>query len=71
MSTIKSRRGFAGMDPEKQRKIASMGGKIAHKIGTAHKFTPEEALIAGRKGGFACAENRRREMELAKNENRT
>jgi general stress protein YciG len=47
----KSRRGFAAMDEEKQRQIASKGGKAAHLKGTAHKFTSEEAREAGRKGG--------------------
>ncbi len=50
----KSRRGFAGMDPRKQREIASKGGKAAHAKGTAHEFTPEEAREAGRKGGQAA-----------------
>jgi general stress protein YciG len=50
----KSRRGFAGMDPAKQREIASKGGKAAHAKGTAHEFTPEEARAAGRKGGQAA-----------------
>jgi general stress protein YciG len=44
-------RGFASMDKEKQRKIASRGGVAAHKKGTAHKWTREEAIAAGRKGG--------------------
>jgi general stress protein YciG len=42
------------MDPEKQRAIASKGGKAAHAKGTAHRFTPEEASEAGRKGGKAA-----------------
>lgn len=46
-----SRRGFAAMDPERQREIASRGGKAAHQKGTAHQFTPEEARTAGSKGG--------------------
>jgi general stress protein YciG len=50
----KSNRGFAGMDAEKQRQIASKGGKAAHAKGTAHKFTPAEAREAGRKGGQAA-----------------
>jgi general stress protein YciG len=49
-----SKRGFAGMDREKQREIASKGGKAAHAKGTAHHFTPEEARVAGRKGGQAA-----------------
>lgn len=48
-----SNRGFAGMDAERQRAIASMGGKAAHEKGRAHEFTSEEARIAGRKGGEA------------------
>lgn len=39
------------MPKEKQREIARLGGKAAHKAGTAHKWTPEEAREAGRKGG--------------------
>ena len=46
-----SRRGFASMDPSKQREIASKGGHAAHAKGTAHEFTSEEAREAGRKGG--------------------
>lgn len=46
-----SNRGFASMDPDKQREIASKGGKAAHESGHAHEFTPEEAREAGRKGG--------------------
>lgn len=46
-------RGFASMDPEKQREIASKGGKAAHAKGTAHEFSSEEARKAGRKGGQA------------------
>lgn len=41
------------MDKEKQREIASKGGKSAHAKGTAHQYTKEEARIAGRKGGLA------------------
>jgi uncharacterized protein len=44
-------RGFAGMDPEKQRKIASMGGKAAHESGNANEFDSESGREAGRKGG--------------------
>lgn len=40
-------RGFASMDPERQREIASQGGKAAHQKGTAHEFTSEEARRAG------------------------
>ena len=53
-----SGRGFASMDPQRQREIASEGGRAAHERGTAHEFTSEEAREAGRKGGQARAENR-------------
>jgi hypothetical protein len=39
------------MSPERQREIASKGGRAAHAKGTAHEWTPEEARSAGRKGG--------------------
>ena len=45
------RRGFAAMDPEQRRQVASKGGRAAHQRGTAHEFTSEEAREAGRKGG--------------------
>jgi uncharacterized protein len=47
----KERRGFASMSAEKQREIASKGGRAAHEKGTAHEWTAEEARNAGRKGG--------------------
>ena len=53
-----SNRGFASMDEEQQREIASKGGKAAHEKGTAHEFDSEEAREAGRKGGQASGGNR-------------
>ncbi|MDK2014113.1 MULTISPECIES: KGG domain-containing protein [unclassified Deinococcus] len=50
-------RGFASMDPERQREIASEGGRAAHQSGNAHEFTSEEAREAGRKGGQASHGN--------------
>lgn len=49
----KEDRGFASMDRNKQREIASKGGKAAHQKGTAHEWTSDEAREAGRKGGMA------------------
>ncbi|MFA6493182.1 MAG: KGG domain-containing protein [Patescibacteria group bacterium] len=46
-------KGFARMDPEKQKEIARKGGRAAHAYGGAHEFTSEEARIAGRRGGLA------------------
>ena len=51
-----SARGFASMDPKRQREIASQGGRAAHEKGTAHEFTSEEARQAGSKGGQAAHE---------------
>jgi uncharacterized protein len=51
-------RGFAGMDPAKQREIASKGGKAAHRSGNAHEWTSSEAREAGRKGGQVSGNNR-------------
>lgn len=39
------------MSTEKKREIAGQGGKAAHALGRAHKWTREEAAAAGRKGG--------------------
>jgi uncharacterized protein len=54
----RSNRGFASMDPNKQREIASKGGRAAHAKGTAHEFNSDEARDAGRKGGQAVSRNR-------------
>lgn len=48
-SPKKSLRGFAAMDPQRQREIASLGGRAAHQSGHAHEFTSEEARAAGKK----------------------
>lgn len=45
----RSPRGFAAMDPQRQREIASLGGRAAHQSGHAHEFSSEEARAAGRK----------------------
>jgi hypothetical protein len=47
------RRGFAAMDRDRVKEIASKGGKAAHAAGTAHQFSSDEARVAGRKGGMA------------------
>jgi general stress protein YciG len=54
----KSKRGFASMDPSRQREIASKGGKAAHQKGTAHEWSSEEARVAGRKGGEVVSRDR-------------
>lgn len=62
----KSGRGFAGMDEEKQREIASKGGHAAHEKGTAHEFDSEEARAAGRKGGEAVSQDREHMAEIGR-----
>lgn len=53
-----SNRGFASMDQDKQREIASQGGRAAHASGNAHEFNSAEASEAGRKGGAASHGNK-------------
>src|SRR5258705_8877815 len=57
-STSTSKRGFASMDPQRKREIASKGGRAAHEKGTAHEFSADEARDAGRKGGETVSRNR-------------
>ena len=59
----KSRRGFAAMSPETQRRIASEGGKASHASGRGHRFSADEARDAGRKGGLV---SRRGKKEVEK-----
>ena len=60
----KSARGFAGMDPERQRAIASEGGRAAHQSGNAHQFSSEEAREAGRRGGQARSSSKQASKQL-------
>ncbi|GLQ95012.1 stress-induced protein [Dyella acidisoli] len=59
-----SPRGFAAMDERRRREVASLGGRIAHARGRAHRFTPEEARKAGQKGGSKISRNRKPMAEL-------
>ena len=54
----KSKRGFASMDANRQKEIASKGGRAAHAKGTAHEWTSDEARVAGRKGGEVVSRDR-------------
>src|SRR3954463_2939663 len=58
-------RGFAAMDPKLVSELATRGGKAAHRAGTAHEFTSEEARIAGRKGALATHAKRRAKAAAA------
>ena len=62
----KDQRGFASMDDDKQREIASKGGKAAHDKGTAHEFDSKEASEAGRKGGETVSKDREHMAEIGK-----
>lgn len=62
----RSGRGFASMSPEKQREIASQGGKAAHAQGRAHEFTPDEAREAGRRGGTNLSADRAHMAEIGR-----
>ena len=67
MSDIrKDSRGFASMAADKQREIASKGGRAAHAKGTAHEFTPDEAREAGRKGGETVSRNREHMAQIGR-----
>ncbi len=52
------RRGFGAMDPEKQREVASKGGRVAHERGLAYEFTSEAGRAAGQKGGAVVSRDR-------------
>lgn len=51
MEKKKSRRGFASMDPERQRAIASAGGRGVPAEKRSFSQNRELAAAAGRKGG--------------------
>jgi general stress protein YciG len=57
------KRGFGGLDRAEVRKLAQKGGVAAHRAGTAHEFTGEEARAAGRKGGLATHARRREQAK--------
>jgi general stress protein YciG len=58
MEKPKGTQGFASMNPKQQKLIASKGGINAHKKGTAHQWTHEETVAAGRKGGLTKAKKK-------------
>ena len=45
----RQRRGFAAMSPEKQKAIASQGGKASHAGGKGHEWNSESARAAALK----------------------
>lgn len=65
---IKKKRGFACMSPERRREIASKGGRHAQAMGRAHRFSHEEAVAAGQKGGQAVSQDRAHMAAIGKRE---
>lgn len=61
-----SKRGFAAMDQQLQREIASKGGQTAHQRGTAHEFDSTEARAAGQKGGVMVSRDREHMAEIGR-----
>jgi uncharacterized protein len=53
-----TKRGFAAIDPKRARELQRLGGQTAHRLGKAHKFTPEEAREAGKRGGRVTSRDR-------------
>jgi hypothetical protein len=53
---VQVRRGFGVMDRKRLRAVSAAGGRAAHALGRSHRFTSEEAAVAGSKGGKAAHE---------------
>jgi general stress protein YciG len=51
-------RGFASLSPERMREIAKLGGRASQAAEGTHRWTPEEAAAAGRKGGSSVSADR-------------
>jgi general stress protein YciG len=60
------KQGFAAMGPEKRKEVARRGGQTAHRLGKAHRFTPEEAREAGKKGGRSVSRDRAHMAEMGR-----
>jgi general stress protein YciG len=67
-NTAPKKRGFGAMDPALVRELARKGGVAAHRVGTAHEFSSEEARAAGRKGGLASHSGRRQRAAEGNNQ---
>jgi uncharacterized protein len=62
----RTKRGFGGMSKEVRREIARLGGQTAQNRGVAHRFTSEEATVAGQKGGLMTSQNRQHMSEIGR-----
>ena len=70
-SQEKKKRGFAAMDRTQVRELARKGGIAAHRAGTAHEFSSDEARAADRKGGLATHSGRKAAQEQAQQQQAT
>ena len=59
MSDNKKLRGFALLSKDQLSELAAKGGRKAHALNRAHKFSSEEAKAAGKLGAAARAANRK------------
>lgn len=57
-----SRRGFAGMDPERQRELAKQGGTTAALAGATHRFTQAELRHGQRRSQAAIRAKREQQQ---------
>ena len=55
---------FSRLTIEQRRAIASAGGRAAHANGRAHRFTSEEARVAGKRGGSTVSSDRQHMAEI-------
>ena len=58
-TAVRRPRGFAALDATARSAISRKGGQAAHRAGTAHKFTTDEAREAGKKGSQVTHARRR------------
>jgi len=56
-------RGFQLMSPERRRQVARAGGRAAQASGAAHRWSSEEARVAGQKGGRVSSGRHREKRE--------
>lgn len=49
MTEEKKKHGFANLTPERQKEIASHGGKASHELKRGHEWTSETAKLAAAK----------------------
>lgn len=68
-NTVKKRRGFACMDPERRREIARKGGASVAIENRVYYKNRELAVEAGRKGGLKSRRPKAQEPEQSEVDN--